>query len=81
MVSLEDRGWKFEPGGVRGVSNRLRVTLDWQLMVLPLPCGEKKMLKNKKGKKLCYKGLILVILGIESLEVEPVAWLLQELTV
>ena len=40
------------------------------------------MLKNKKRKKkLSYKGLIVVILGIDSLEVEPVAWLLQEPTV
>ena len=45
------------------------MTLDWQLMVLPLNCGEKKMLKNKKGKKLSYKGLIVVISGIDSLEV------------
>ena len=37
-----------------------------------------KTLKNKKGKKLRYKGLIVVILGIGSLEVEPIAQLLQE---
>ena len=36
------------------------------------------MLKNKKGKKLCNKGLIVVISGIDSLEVEPIAWLLEE---
>ena len=30
-----------------------------------------KTLINKKGKKLHYKGLIVVILGIHSLEVEP----------
>ena len=50
-------------------------------MVLPLTCGEKKMLKNKKGKKLSYKGLIVVISGIDSLEVELVARLLQDSTV
>ena len=49
-------------------------------MLLPLTCA-KKHLKNKKGKKLRYKGLIVVILGIDSLEVEPVAQLLQYLTV
>ena len=40
-----------------------------------------KNIENKKGKKLCYKGLIVVISGIDSLEVEPIAWLLQESTV
>ena len=40
-----------------------------------------KMLKNKKGKKLRYKGLIVVVSGIESLEVEPIAWLLEESTI
>ena len=39
-----------------------------------------KTLKNKKKKKLRYKGLIVVISSIDSLEVEPVAWFLQELT-
>ena len=27
MVSSKDRGWKTKPGGVRGVSNRIRMTL------------------------------------------------------
>ena len=54
--------------------------MSWKLMVLPMACGE-KMLKNKKRKKLCYKGLIVVISGIDSLEVDPVARLLQESTV
>ena len=40
-----------------------------------------KMLQNKKGKKLRYKGLIVVILSIGSLEVEPIAWLLQDSTI
>ena len=39
------------------------------------------MLKNKREKKLNYKGLIVVISGIDSLEVEPIAWLLQESTI
>ena len=38
----------------------------------------KNVEKNKKGKKLRYKGLMVVILGIGSLEVEPVAQILQE---
>ena len=64
---------------MRGVSNRFRVTLEWKLMVLLLTWGE-KMLKNKM-EKLHYKGIIVVIVGIDSLEVDPVAWLLQESTV
>ena len=40
-----------------------------------------KTFRNKKGKKLRYKGLIVVISGINSLEVELVAWLIQESTV
>ena len=39
------------------------------------------MLKNKKGKKLRYKGLIVVVLGIGYIEVEAIARLLQESTV
>ena len=35
----------------------------------------------KQKKKLCYKGIIVVILGIDFLEVEIVARLLQESTV
>ena len=34
-----------------------------------------------KRKKLRYKGLIVVVSGIDSLEVEPVAWILQESTI
>ena len=49
-------------------------------MVLLLTCGEKNI-EKQKGKKLRYKGLIVVISGIDSLEVEPVARLLQELTI
>ena len=45
-----------------------------------LICG-KNIVKQKKGKKLRYKGLIVVISGIYSLEVEPVARILQELTI
>ena len=40
-----------------------------------------KNITKQKRKKLHYKGLIVVILGIESLEVELVVQLLQELTV
>ena len=39
-----------------------------------LICG--KNIAKKKGKKLRYKGLIVVISGIDSLEVEPISWLL-----
>ena len=45
----------------------------------PINCG--KNVAKQKRKKLCYKGLIVVILGIDSLEVELVARLLQELTI
>ena len=53
-------------------------------MVFPLNggfliCG--KNVAKQKGRKLRYKGLIVVVLGIGSLEVEPVAWLLQEATI
>ena len=41
----------------------------------------KKNVEKQKWKKLRYKGLIVVISGIDSLEVEPVAQLLQESTV
>ena len=44
-----------------------------------MTCG--KNVAKQKRKKVHYKGLIVVILGIESLEVEPVACLLQELIV
>ena len=40
-----------------------------------------KNIAKQKGKKIRYKGLIVVISGINSLEVEPIAWLLQESTV
>ena len=49
-------------------------------MVLPLNCG-KKSLKTRKGKKLRYKGLMVVISGMDSLEVELVVRLLHELIV
>ena len=41
------------------------------------------MVKNveKKRKKLLYKRLIVVVSGIDSLEVEPVTWLLKEETI
>ena len=50
-------------------------------MVLPLNgvfliCG--KIVVKQKRKKLRYKGLIVVVSGIDSLEVEPVTLLLQE---
>ena len=38
-------------------------------------CG--KNIAKQKGKKICYKGLIVVISGIDSLEVEPIVRLLQ----
>ena len=38
----------------------------------------KNVEKQEREKKLRYKGLIVVISDIDSLEVEPVAWLLQE---
>ena len=41
-----------------------------------LICG--KNVAKQKGRKLRYKGLIVVVLGIGSLEVEFVVWLLQE---
>ena len=40
-----------------------------------------KILQKKTGKKLHYKGLIMVVLGIEYLEVEPITWLVQEVTI
>ena len=39
-----------------------------------MTCGKK--VAKQKEKKLRYKGLIVVISGIESLEVELIAWLL-----
>ena len=42
-------------------------------------CG--KNVAKEKRKKLFYKGLIVVVLGIDSLEAEPIAWPLQESTV
>ena len=45
-------------------------------MVLPPTCG--KNIAKQKRKKIRYKGLIVVILGIDYLEVELVVWLLQE---
>ena len=36
---------------------------------------------RRKKKKLHYKGLIVVISGIESLEVEPITGVLQELSI
>ena len=44
--------WKFELGGVRGVSNWFLVTLDWQLMVLPLTCAKHIENQEKKRKRL-----------------------------
>ena len=41
----------------------------------------KNVEKHEREKKLRYKGLIVVISSIDSLEVEPIAWLLQESTV
>ena len=60
------------------------MTLNQQLMVWPLNggfliCGKK--IAKQKGRKIRYKGLIVVILGIESLEVDPVTWFLQEVTI
>ena len=44
-----------------------------------LTCGKK--IEKQKRRKLRYKGLIVVISNIDSLEVEPVARLLQESTI
>ena len=44
-----------------------------------LICG--KNITKEKRKKLCYKGLIVVVSGIDSLEVEPVVRLIQEVTI
>ena len=44
-----------------------------------LICG--KNVAKQKGRKLHYKGLIVEVLGIGSLKVEPIVWLLQELTI
>ena len=49
--------------------------LEWGSLI----CG--KNIAKQKGKKLCYKGLIVVVLGIESLDVDPIAQLLQESTI
>ena len=48
-------------------------------MVLPLTCG--KNVEKQKRKILRYKGLIVVISAINSLEVEPVVQLLHESTI
>ena len=40
----------------------------------------KNVVKQKRKKKLRYKGLIVVLSGIDSLEVEPIAQILQEST-
>ena len=44
-----------------------------------LICG--KNVTKQKGRKLRYKGLIVVVLGIGPLEVDLIARLLQESTV
>ena len=44
-----------------------------------LICG--KNIAKKKGEKLHYKGLIVVISGIESLDVEPIVCHIQESTI
>ena len=44
-----------------------------------LICG--KNITKQKGRKLRYKGVIVEVLGIGSLEVEPITQLLQESTI
>ena len=63
-----ERSLKLVPGDFGLVADGAALDLCWKTL-------------KKKGKKLRYKGLIGVISGMDSLEVEPVVQLLQELII